>query len=68
MMISSTPIPFTNMVLTTAQISNYIQYKVWDRITYELPTFNGAAVGGCEWISNFIPHFIDAGIKDKSCW
>ena len=30
-------------------ISNYIHYKVWDKITYPFPNW--------EWISNFIPHF-----------
>ena len=29
-----------------------------DRITYPFPNFNRATVEDCEWISNFIPHFI----------
>ena len=29
---------------TNSLISNYIQYKVWDEITYPFPNFNGEAV------------------------
>ena len=32
--------------------------KVWGEITYPFLNFNGAAVEGKEWISNFIPHII----------
>ena len=44
-----TPIP--------AWISNYINHKVCDEITYPIQNFNGATVEVWEWISNFIPHF-----------
>ena len=40
-----------------AWISNYIHYKVWDKITYPFPNFNGATVEVWEWINNFILHF-----------
>ena len=36
---------------------NYIQYKMWDEITYPFPSFNRATVEVWGWISNFIPHF-----------
>ena len=39
---------------TSAWISSYIHYTVWDEITYPFPNFNGWAVGVWEWISNFI--------------
>ena len=47
--------PFTNI---PAWISNHFNDKVWDEIIYTFPTFNGATVEVCEWISDFIPHFI----------
>ena len=40
-----------------AWISNYIQHKAWDEITYSFPKFNGCTVEVWEWISNFISHF-----------
>ena len=51
--------PFTNMVelKSTAWISHYIHYKMWDKITYPFPNFNGAPVEVWEWISDCIPHF-----------
>ena len=39
-------------------MSNYIYYKVWDKITYPFPNFNCATVQDWEWISNFT-HFIE---------
>ena len=38
-----------------AWICNYIQYEIWDGITYLLPNFKGAAVEAWEWLTNFIP-------------
>ena len=29
-------------------VSNYIQYKVWDEITYPFPYFNYATIEFCE--------------------
>ena len=54
--------PFTNINLIPAWISNFVNYKVWDKITYPFPNhpfpnLNGCTVGVWEWISNFIPHF-----------
>ena len=38
-------------------MSNYLQYKAWDEITYPFSNFNGGAVEVWDWISNFIQHF-----------
>ena len=38
------------LTLIPIWISNYIQYKVWDEITYPFPNFNGANIGIWEWI------------------
>ena len=38
-------------------MSNYIYYKVWHKIIYQFPNFNGEAVEVWEWINNFIAHF-----------
>ena len=35
----------------------YIYHKVWDRISYPFPDFNGAAIAVWKWMSNLIPHF-----------
>ena len=40
-----------------AWISNYINHKVWDKITYLFSNSNGCTVEVRERISNFIPHF-----------
>ena len=42
---------------TAAWICNYINYKVWDEITYPLLNFKGATVEASEIISNSISHF-----------
>ena len=39
-------------------ISNHMPNKVWDKIIYPFPNFNGCTVKVWEWISNFIPQFI----------
>ena len=46
--------------LNPAWISIYINYKVWDEISYPFPNFNGCTVEVYEWISNFILHFYSA--------
>ena len=38
-------------------IRNQIGYKVCNEIIYQIPNFNGAAVGGWELINDFIVHF-----------
>ena len=48
-------------------ISNYIQYNMWDEITYPFPNFNGATVEVWEWISDFIPHFNGRVIMYPCC-
>ena len=49
------------LLLTTFNFNlawiNYIQYNIWDNITYQLQNFNGATVEVWEWISNFTQHF-----------
>ena len=32
--------------------------KVWDKITYPFPNFKDCGVDVCEWMSNFISHFM----------
>ena len=48
-------------------INNHIPRKVWDKITYPLPNFNGCNVEVWQWISNFIPHYIMVVIT-YPCW
>ena len=42
------------LILTPACRSNCMPSKVWDKITYPFPNFNGCTVEVWEWISNFI--------------
>ena len=42
---------------TPARIVNYNHNKVWDKITYPFPNFNGCIIEVWEWISIFTPHF-----------
>ena len=53
--------------LIPALTSNHIHYNVWDEITYPFPNFNGTTVEVWEWISNFIPYFIEYVIS-YPCW
>ena len=53
--------------LITALISKYINYKVWNEITYQFPNFNGCTVEVWEWIINFIQHFI-GHVVTYPCW
>ena len=48
-------------------IGNYINYNVWDEITYPFPNFNGCTVDVWEWISNFILHII-GHVMTYPCW
>ena len=43
--------------LVAAWLSEYILYKVWDKINYPFLNINGTNVGIWEWISNFITQF-----------
>ena len=45
----------------------HIQHKVWDKITYPFPNFNGCAVEVWEWISNLIWHLI-MDVITYPCW
>ena len=38
-------------------ISNPIDRKMWNGITYPFPNFNGCTFEVWKWISNFIPYF-----------
>ena len=53
-------------ILCTADLMtcvyDYIHYKVWAKINYPFPNFNGATVDVSEWISTFISHFIEHAI------
>ena len=55
------------------RISNYIQEKVWDEITYPFPNFNSATIEVFERIRNCIQNFTGhvityyAGIEVKPC-
>ena len=42
--VASGPFYKHGLTLIPVWISNYIQYKVWDEITYPFPNFNGATV------------------------
>ena len=50
--------------LTLEWVSNYINYKVRDKIAYPFPNCNSAA--GWEWISNSIPYFTGHGKQRPS--
>ena len=45
-----------------------IHYKVWEEITYPLPSFNGCTVEVSKWISIFIPHVIGRVIFYTPVW
>ena len=38
-------------------MDKWLQYNVWNEITYPFQNFNGAVVEVWEWIDNFIPYF-----------
>ena len=48
-------------------LSNYIHYKVWDKITYTFPKVNDANLDVWKWIWNLIPHFTGHVIT-YPCW
>ena len=50
-------ITWHGLTLIPAWISNYIQSKMWDKITHPFLNFNGTTVEVWQWISNFISHF-----------
>ena len=52
------PFSWHRLTLSLAWISDHTSSIVRDKITYPFPNFNGCTVEVCEWISNFIPHFI----------
>ena len=41
-------------------MSNYICYKVWDKVTYPFPNFNCCTIVVLEWISEFKSQFTGA--------
>ena len=51
------PLYYHGLTLIPARTSNFIQFIVWDNITYPFPNFNGGAVGVWKWISKFVQHF-----------
>ena len=48
---------YGGLTLIPAWVSYYIQYQVYDEITYTFPNFIGTTIEVWEWIINFIPHF-----------
>ena len=46
------------LTLIPAWISNEIYHKIWKSITYPFPYFDGWTVEACDWMNNFIAHFI----------
>ena len=40
-----------------AWINSHIPCRVWDKITFPFPNFNGITAEDWEWMSKFIPHF-----------
>ena len=56
---------YYGLTLTIARISNHTPSKVWEEITYPFPNFTVIEV--CEWISNFIPHFV-MDVITYLCW
>ena len=56
-----------DFTLILVWISNYIQHKVGDAITYPSLTFNGCTVEVVDWISYFIPHFPGHSITYSCC-
>ena len=57
----------TRFHFISAWISNHMPSKVWAGITYPFQNFNGCTVAVCEWLSNFIRHFI-TGVVTNPCW
>ena len=55
------------LTLIAAWISYYNHHNVWDEITYQFQSFNGATVAVWEWISNFIPDF-PRHVITYPCW
>ena len=56
------PFYWHRFTLIPAWISKHIHYKVWDKITYLFPNFNGCTVEVWEWMRNFMPHITNP------CW
>ena len=45
-LITRGPFYLHRLILIPTWISNYIQYEVWDEITYPFPKLNGTTVEG----------------------
>ena len=62
---------FTNTDYLQSQhptwISNHMQSKMWDVISYPFPNFNCCTVEVWKWITNFISHFVKDVIT-YPCW
>ena len=51
-------VPFTNIINFNPRMDKWLQpLKVWSKIIYPFPNFNGVAVEVWGWINNFISHF-----------
>ena len=53
---SSASLDFVREFTVHWLVISSIHYKLWDKITYPFPNFNGYTVEVWGWISNFIPH------------
>ena len=63
----SAPFYWHVLTLIPAWMSNYIQFKLCDEITYPSLNFNGCTVEVQEWMSYFSPQFT---VHDNiyPCW
>ena len=61
------PILLTRINYSSAWISNYIHYKIWDEISLPFINFNGATVEVWEWINDFFQPFTWYVIT-YTCW
>ena len=57
----SDPVTFHHhgLTLIPTWMSNHMPGRMWDTITKPFPNFNNATVEVLEWISDFIPHFLN---------
>ena len=53
-------------ILILSWISNYINYKVWNEITYLFPNFSSITIEVCVWRSNVIPHLTGHVITSRN--
>ena len=57
LLLSMGPFYLHGLTLIPVGISNYVHYKVWDKVTYPFSNFNSGIVEVWKLIHDFIPHF-----------